>query len=779
MAGAKKISGTVRVEDPKGYRTPSKIVAARTGSTNNGGLPRVVTHEPDLSPARSLQRSLGLLGRSVDNLGESLAYRDEKEKAEEERQKRKAEYEAEKARNEARKQDYKDAQQYATDNGYQLVETAQNHFTKVLSEIPEGEFNPISFMNDTVIPYVDKMKEGASDEYNRAMSPIYNNIRKFGYQEAKKHQAFQLEKTFSTRMLGAIRNEDASAEDLSAAFGTMKERYIEGGGSEEGFAAIRDNSLLTEAIQWRNAGNTEAFDDRLDRLYESGLLDLDSPQDLEVINKLDMLEAQAEEYYNQEQQRFLDKVELLAREHAESIDDPEELKARIEEWESVKSDSQDPYKQRERDIYLTEFKRQQAFLQGKSGKYKELIDFASSFAAGKLLTKGIGLDGGASGDLVSAAKIYSGGKLVAAPVIVVKKALSDAVRDTVLYLQRNNIDPDINNDASREIVLKRFQEHLGKFTVPGRDGKDAKFSVSDPMYIEDRPPEKWTPQYIRKRQDELLSKVKSLSDSVSIVDAVNEVIPETVPNYQDYRSTFYQEMVNNVRLERAKQDQQRFIQEARRLNDKREAEMAGQNISLASQIASTEEQQRMGGGLGAIPLPDYIFDPVEEKPDSGALNKAGVAGLQSALTYTTNALSPLGMVLNTYSALSSLNSDEIENAFPYSDDIYAAATMALKAETGNEDPFAGKTREECIEIVEALDREGKIKEVKLKAYRDLMQSQHRELNQANKRIKNLKAQNRNAKNTLVEIYDNYPEVVIDAADSVNTKLELKNGGNND
>ena len=700
MAGSKKIDGIIRVDEPKGYRTPSKIVAASTKSTDNGGLPRVITHEPDLSAARSLQRSLGLIGNSVEELGTSIEYHNKQVEAEEERQKKKAEFEAEKARIKAKKEDYKDAKQYATDHGYQIVEEAQNHFKKVLSELSEDEFNPIEFMDKTVVPYVNKMREGASEEQNNAMGSIYHNILKFGFEEGKKRQVYQRDKNYSSRMLGAIRNSDASIEELTESFSTMKERYIESGGDEAGFASIRDSALLTEGIKWRNDGNTNAFEDNLDRLYESGLLDYNNPADLETMNKLDMLEAQAEKAELEDQQQHLEKAALMAEEYAQKFESLDDLDQEMEHMQSIKTDANNPYASKWRDIHLAALGEQKNILLGKSGEYKELIGYADELTSGYFKSAGVDLGDGSSVGGIGVAQMKTGsGQIVQAHPMLIELERKAAIRESVTFLQKNNLDSDIQSDASREAVLNIFQKRLGKFGTVKEDGSFAGFTFSDPSYIEERPPEKWTPQYMTARKGMYYDKVKKLAEIMPIIDAVSEVIPEGAPEYKHYRSLFYDKFVVEQRqkqhLEYAQSEAKRYKMEGQAVDDMRAEEMANQRWNV--DFTDSERDELYSEGFGAWGGFDAgIFD--HSFLDSVTADVK--ATFDNAEKYANNVR-------------------DLYKVTRYPSGVWASAEELMIKENGGKNPLKNMSVDQQVETIEQLLLEGKIKDANLNAYREL------------------------------------------------------------
>ncbi len=751
MAGAKSIPGTVRVEDPKGYRTPDKVVAATTFNTSNGGVPRVVTHEPDLSAAQSLQRSLGLLGSSIDGISKSLEYRNNKIEAEKERQERKAEYEAEKAQAKAEREEQLKRQDNAfiwaqTDGKLKYNEFTENYVKRINSD--EFNFSTAESIRDEALNELKSWTTGASKEELYATRQLFSSATNFIISESGKRIASLRSDRTAKDALAVYDNLDPETfGDLTK---TIIKQNVEMGGSEEEAKSLILGASLDKMRVLGSKMDLEAIDRLEDSVESANLFEQFSDEHLNWIDTTSKIESYAERRQDEEQKKYLDKIELLAQEEAESIEDIDTLDAKIKEWEDVKADSDDPYKSKERDGYIAAYNRQKAFLQGKNGKYKGLISFIGSVTSTKFNSAGIDLGDGTTlaGTNIAYMRTPSG-KVQPAPPILIQRARERAIRESVLYAQKNDLDPDIDSDVSRDAIMNIFQKHLGKFGVLNDQKSFEGFTFSDPLYDEQRSPEKWTPEYMGARTDDLFNRVLAKSSNMSAVDAVNEVIPETVPNYQRYRNLFYDKYVIKSREDYSKQQTAWLRRDTRRIDAEREAEMAVQPLSVESQLDITAEQQRMGGGLGAIPVPDYIFDIDSEKPGAVRFGTESAARMDGIEKYA-QMLNPLGMLVNDYNFLSSVFSSKDPSTFPYSDDIYAAATMALKQETGNEDPFSGKTREECIEMVEELQRDGKIKDAKINAYKELNKQFVSDLYNVSEKNRELKDNNKTLVGQLTE-----------------------------
>ncbi len=741
MAGATRIPGTIRVEDPKGYRTPDKVVAATTFNTSNGGVPRVVTHEPDLSAAQSLQRSLGLLGSSIDGISKSLEYRNNKIEAEKERQERKAEYEAEKAQAKAEREEQIRRQDNAfiwaqTDGKLKYNEFTENYVKRINSD--EFNFSTAESIRDEALNELKSWTTGASKEELYATRQLFSSATNFIISESGKRIASLRSDRTTKDALAVYDNLDPETfGDLTK---TIIKQNVEMGGSEEEAKSLILGASLDKMRVLGSKMDLEAIDRLEDSVESANLFEQFSDEHLNWIDTTSKIESYAERRHDKEQKEYLDKIELLAQEEAESIEDIDTLDAKIKEWEDVKADSDDPYKSKERDGYIAAYNRQKAFLQGKNGKYKGLISFIGSVTSTKFNSVGIDLGDGTTLDGTNIAYMRTpSGKVQPAPPILIQRARERAIRESVLYAQKNDLDPDIDSDVSRDAIMNIFQKHLGKFGVLNDQKSFEEFTFSDPLYDEQRSPEKWTPEYMEARTDDLFNRVLAKSSNMSAVDAVNEVIPETVPNYQRYRNLFYDKYVIKSREDYSKQQTAWLRRDSKRIDAEREAEMAGQSSFFVSPERQKEQRQQMrDSGIGG-------WEYIEDNGDS-------VDVTQDVLSFFDGWGDVLG---NLQYALPSsiINRDWLsmpEDPFPYSEDIRAAATAVLMQQNSYEDPFAGKTREECIEMVEELQRDGKIKDAKINAYQELNKQFVGDLYNASEKNRELKDNNKTLVGQLTE-----------------------------
>lgn len=706
MAGSKKIDGIVRVDDPKGYRTPSKIVAASTKSTDNGGLPRVITHEPDLSAARSLQRSLGLIGNSVEELGTSIEYHNKQVEAEEEKQKRKAEYEAEKAQAKAERESAihrrDDAFIWAeTDGKIKYKEFTDNFMKRVNSD--EFSFETAEAIRDEAINELKSWTVGASKEELYATRKLFSGATNVIISESSKRVAELRSDRTKSDAIAMYDNFDS--ETFGELSKTIIRQNVEMGGSEEEGKALIIDASLDKMRALGTQMKLDEIEELEDSVNSAGIFEQFSDEHFAWLDRVNKIEGLAERQYLEDQQQHLEKAALMAEEYAQKFDSLDELDQEIEHMEGIKTDANNPYASKWRDIHLAALGEQKNILLGKSGEYKELIGYADELTSGYFKSAGIDLGDGSSIGGIGVAQMKTGsGQIVQAHPMLIELGRKAAIRESVTFLQKNSLDSDIQSDASREAVLNIFQKHLGKFGTVKEDGSFAGFSFSDPSYIEERPPEKWTPQYMTARKDMYYDKVKKLAETMPIIDAVNEVIPEGAPEHKHYRSLFYDKFVVDQRqkqhLEHAQSEAKRYKMEGHAIDDIRAEEMANQSL-----YKSWDELKERGAG-------DYSY--LKDIPED--TDPSFISEVWEQFTTAKNWM-PEGRDKYPFLLEVPFTLEEIDQ------------TKSYLESKGQKDPYKGKDPSEIITL---------IKETREQAHLSLLKQQHEELNKFKVEIGKLK-----------------------------------------